>query len=365
MWRTIVDPRSEKEARKTTPFDDLKFRLRTQVPPLFRRRMLWLLAIAATIGGYQIFMAYWLPSDAGDWEIMDPKERPHAHLMLHQGDILQEIVCSRLQSACFYVIDSNWAYNRHTRRVVTEFHPDTWVAARELQPVGGDAFTKSNAQKWAVHPTALLFDCHKVFGSAPFVTGIMKSGSPPAKILSIGLGGGSIDSFFLDLPEKHEVTSVELDPAIKYIAQRWYHAGSSRRQSIVVKDGVVFIKEASDKGLKYDAVFVDVAYAAVNRTMAAPVEEFFLFETVQQVRNILEDKEVKNSRQMLIDAYRMDFKQCFYAAATTANLVLVCTTHDVGHITSMDYLRLLDRNVPKHLIKDVLAHLTVLDYYSD
>lgn len=68
--------------------------------------------------------------------------------------------------------------------------------------VSGDAFTKSNAQKWAVHPTALLFDCHKVFGSAPFVTGIMKSGSPPAKILSIGLGGGSIDSFFLDLPEK-------------------------------------------------------------------------------------------------------------------------------------------------------------------
>lgn len=44
------------------------------------------------------------------------------------------------------------------------------------------------------------------------------------------------------------MTSVELDPAIKYIAQRWYHAGSSRRQSIVVKDGVVFIKEASDKG---------------------------------------------------------------------------------------------------------------------
>lgn len=48
-------------------------------------------------------------------------------------------------------------------------------------------------------------------------------------------------------------------------------------------------------GLKYDAVFVDVAYAAVNRTMAAPVEEFFLFETVQQVRNILEDKGMKYS----------------------------------------------------------------------
>lgn len=31
----------------------------------------------------------------------------------------------------------------------------------------------------------------------------------------------------------------------------------------------------------------------------------------------------------------------------------------------MDYLRLLDQNVPKHLIKDVLAHLTVLDYSSD
>lgn len=49
-------------------------------------------------------------------------------------------------------------------------------------------------------------------------------------------------------------------------------------------------KDSCNLGLKYDAVFVDVAYAAVNRTMAAPVDEFFLFETVQQVRNILKDK---------------------------------------------------------------------------
>ncbi|KAH7712197.1 Protein Y34B4A.7 [Aphelenchoides avenae] len=242
----------------------------------------------------------------------------------------------------------------------------------------GDEFTKENAQKWPANPSSLIFDYLKVLASAPFATSILGSGSKPAKILSIGLGAGSIDSFFLSLPEKHEVTSVELDPAVKYIARRWFGVDASSRHNIVVNDGAIFIKEQNVKGNKYDVVVVDACYAAVNRSMACPVEDFFMQETVQQLRSIIKDRgvlaintysqspsnapEVQISRQMLLDGYRQHFKYCFFAAVPSGNQILVCTTHDIGTLTSVLYLHYFDQNVPKNLIESLITHVEVKDF---
>ncbi|KAH7713837.1 Protein Y34B4A.7 [Aphelenchoides avenae] len=338
-------------------------------------------------------MVLWIPNDADYWEIIDPYQREGAHLMLREGDILQEIVCSKLQKNCFYVIDANWIYNMHTRRLVTEFYPNSYQAIREIQPTKGDAFTKENAQKWPANPSSLIFDYLKVLASAPFATSILGSGSNPAKILSIGLGAGSIDSFFLSLPEQHEVTSVELDPAVQYIARRWFGVDASSRHNIVVNDGAIFIKEQNVKGNKYDVVVVDACYAAVNRSMACPVEDFFMQETVQQLRSIIKDRggrpqarpiciltdlgvlaintysqspsdapEVQISRQMLLDGYRQHFKYCFFAAVPSGNQILVCTTHDIGQLTSVLYLHYFDQNVPKTLIESLVTHVEVKDF---
>lgn len=104
-----------------------------------------------------------------------------------------------------------------------------------------------------------------MFASAPFATEVIGEGRGPARILSIGLGAGTIANFFLRLPKQvgqqdravqseylqHDVTSVELDPTMAYMAKRWFNVTTSPRHSIHIEDGVAFLKKQSNAGTSW------------------------------------------------------------------------------------------------------------------
>lgn len=102
-----------------------------------------------------------------------------------------------------------------------------------------------------------------MFASAPFATGVVSERGVPTRILSIGLGAGTIANFFLHLAEQvgkddaiirnnamqHQVTSVELDPTMAYMAERWFNVTTSSRHTVHIRDGVAFVKEQSNEGM--------------------------------------------------------------------------------------------------------------------
>lgn len=73
-------------------------------------------------------------------------------------------------------------------------------------------------------------------------------------MLMVGLGGGSVSSYFLrHVPEMH-VTSVELDPGVTAAAKKYFGVEEGPRHKIAAGDGRVFLQR---NRAKYDIVMID------------------------------------------------------------------------------------------------------------
>jgi spermidine synthase len=102
-----------------------------------------------------------------------------------------------------------------------------------------------------MHPDQLVFDYTKMV-----LTGAMVA-QDPDNILIIGLGGGTIPRAFQYLyPEVH-VTSVEIDPAVVEVAERYFDFTEGPQQTIEVADGRVWIKRALRRDTRYDIIVLD------------------------------------------------------------------------------------------------------------
>lgn len=79
----------------------------------------------------------------------------------------------------------------------------------------------------------------------------------PERILTIGLGGGTLP-MALDrlLPEAtHDV--VEIDPAVVRVAREHFGFAPSTRVNVFAQDGRVFVKRALQSGTRYDLIVLD------------------------------------------------------------------------------------------------------------
>lgn len=74
------------------------------------------------------------------------------------------------------------------------------------------------------------------------------------RALVLGLGGGVITSWLLRNTEM-DITSVEIIPELKKIAETYFHMPSSDRNTVIVTDAFEFVETCTTK---YDYIFVDV-----------------------------------------------------------------------------------------------------------
>jgi spermidine synthase len=73
-------------------------------------------------------------------------------------------------------------------------------------------------------------------------------------MLMVGLGGGSVSTYFLKhVPELH-VTSVELDPGVTAAAKNYFGVEEGPRHRIAAGDGRVFLQRNK---ARYDVVMID------------------------------------------------------------------------------------------------------------
>ncbi|MDQ3061083.1 MAG: fused MFS/spermidine synthase [Pseudomonadota bacterium] len=79
----------------------------------------------------------------------------------------------------------------------------------------------------------------------------------PQRILIIGLGGGTMPSILHKILPGANIDSVELDPSVVKVAQKFFGFSPDKNNAVFVDDGRVFVKRAQKQGAKYDLVILD------------------------------------------------------------------------------------------------------------
>ncbi len=79
----------------------------------------------------------------------------------------------------------------------------------------------------------------------------------PKRILVIGLGGGSLPNAFAKILPQTEVISIEIDPAVRKLAKKYFFYKETDKIKSVVQDGRVYVKRALKKQQRFDWIILD------------------------------------------------------------------------------------------------------------
>ncbi|KAI6176349.1 hypothetical protein M3Y97_00788300 [Aphelenchoides bicaudatus] len=290
-----------------------------------------------------------------DWYIAVKEQRPDSELMLTSPDVkLKEIVCKTHHDVCYYILDSDYGSLNQLRRLHIEPQHHTILCGALID------------EKGKIIPEHMWMTYTRLALQAPFLFGIFKSGQK-SRVLQIGLGGGVSGAFLEWLPEKHDITTVELEPVVVHIAKRWYNVPFTDHHRIVVGDGFQFVHERADSAPKYDFAFVDTSYEDDFHLMMSPVAIFSRDEFATNLRKHMNSEgcavavntythhreldkllDSEKFRHDMLLTYRKYYETCFFVE-TGANNILMCSCKSFGHeMTQLGYEKLL-KEIPSDI----------------
>ncbi|NYT75414.1 fused MFS/spermidine synthase [Alcaligenaceae bacterium] len=100
-------------------------------------------------------------------------------------------------------------------------------------------------------PDKMVFAYTRMMTTALFVR------PNPQNILIVGLGGATIPRAFAKILPDAIIDSVEIDPAVVRVAERFFGYEQGPQQRVFIEDGRDFVERASREGRKYDMVMLD------------------------------------------------------------------------------------------------------------
>lgn len=153
--------------------------------------------------------------------------------------------------------------------VVFEQHGERCMNFNDIKTEGRQTCIQLN------DPDKMVFEYTRMMTSALFVK------PEPENILVIGLGGATLPIALHKLLPAATLDSVELDPAVVKVAQRYFGYQIGPRQRVHVEDGRAFVERALAEGKRYDMVMLDafdVDYIPAH---------LLTLEFLRQVRGIL------------------------------------------------------------------------------
>uniref|UniRef100_A0A914H573 Spermine synthase n=1 Tax=Globodera rostochiensis TaxID=31243 RepID=A0A914H573_GLORO len=278
--------------------------------------------------------------------------------------IVQEVICPRGADHCFkvedYILREEAASDGtrriwYQRRLMDDSEDNVVLSVADLQPDKPDApFSAQNALNWTVLKTSLSLQYTKGIVAQMFVTGCVQltSTERTRRTLMVGLGGASVPNFLVELDPNHQVVSVELEPAVEYIARKWFGLVQSPRQKVVVRDGVDFIQRWTESEGHFDCLIIDACKISVpppgqKYPLICPFFEAFgiykyegmlnkIFKMLRPkgtlIVNVFAKDDVNASsvaegRQFLLELFRHHFGgHCYYMALPYFNnKLLVCS----------------------------------------
>lgn len=96
-----------------------------------------------------------------------------------------------------------------------------------------------------------------VFPYTRMMTSALFAQPAPENILIIGLGGATIQNALRKIIPAATIDSVEIDPAVARVAERYFAYEPGPQQRLFVEDGRAFIEQARREGRHYDMVMLD------------------------------------------------------------------------------------------------------------
>ncbi|KAK6740041.1 hypothetical protein RB195_008483 [Necator americanus] len=95
-----------------------------------------------------------------------------------------------------------------------------------------------------------------------------------AKVLSIGLGGGTLDGFLHHVFPLMDITVVDISPQIVNMARKWFGLKEDDHHRVEIADGVKFLAEKAKMGWIYDVILLDACLTEQTQGILCPVESF-------------------------------------------------------------------------------------------
>ncbi|VDK50157.1 unnamed protein product, partial [Cylicostephanus goldi] len=108
-----------------------------------------------------------------------------------------------------------------------------------------------------------------------------------AQILSIGLGGSTIDGFLHQVSPQMNITVVEISRQVVNMARKWFGLVEDDHHRVVVSDGVTFIAEAVRKGEIFDAILLDACASDQLEGILCPLESFLNGGVLRNIAYVL------------------------------------------------------------------------------
>ncbi len=157
----------------------------------------------------------------------------------------------------------------------------------------------------------------------------------PQKILMVGLGGGTIALALNEIYPEAAIEVVEIDPAVKTVAETYFGFAENERLKVILQDARVFGKRALARGERYDLILLD----AFNGDYIP--EHLLTREYLEEVRDLLTPNGVVAANTFAIsglydhesNTYQVVFGP-FYniRSGTSANRVILATRGELPEI---------------------------------
>nr|CDJ84027.1 Spermine/spermidine synthase family protein [Haemonchus contortus] len=253
-------------------------------------------------------------------------------------------LCSELDQTCFVIADKVEEYNGKLMafRSLRRKGPQgvlTLSDARILppSPLTWDNF---NTKTWKIDKRTVRLEYARLMVVGAFFSGALEFNTTRKQdVLLIGLGGGIINNYFTTLPNHTiAVTVVDIDPVMKRIAEKWYDFHESANHQIVIEDGVRFVRDAARKGVKYDAILLDVCYN-VPRSMMCPIDEFLSDDVIEAMKavtsengavivNIITTRDRTDEADRVHFLFSRHFPSCYLMADGRIDRMLFCSAKE-------------------------------------
>uniref|UniRef100_A0A1I8BNW6 PABS domain-containing protein n=1 Tax=Meloidogyne hapla TaxID=6305 RepID=A0A1I8BNW6_MELHA len=220
---------------------------------------------------------------------------------------------------------------------------DIVLSVNKLIPNPGEQFTAKNSAGWPIMKRRVLLPYVKAVVGQVLATGCLEESK--GRVLMMGLGGATISNFLGELEGNHEIVSLELEPAMEYIARKWFNLENSPNQKVLIQDAIEYVNNWKKKDGRFDCIIVDACTNIVTEKsyypLICPLKELVhdekiinkMFEMLEETGTLMINtfvletekniESVSEERQFLLELFRHHFGYCYYVDVID-NKILVC-----------------------------------------
>lgn len=121
-------------------------------------------------------------------------------------------------------------------------------------------------------------------------------------LLVIGVGGAQTNNFLHNAFPQLNITAIEIQPTIGFIARKYFGFQDDPKQRLFIMDGLKFLEDAANQGLKYQALYIDACPSVYpdGEVVLCPGKGFLNKTNILNMKEVLTDTGTFSIKMLLI-----------------------------------------------------------------